>query len=243
MSINDKEFYIFGEPIQTDIGMVRFLTYKEYLANISECSLISQNVLHIYYQYLKSVDKNNKEAIEMINGLKKFKLIELVHSEPVMYQTYMKLFKMLITPNPGIENPYEQIINNEELFMYHRELIMDMNLLSEEKVVDNPEIQKFIDMAKETRKSNEETSFADIVSAVVTGTNNSFQEVGNMTVYQLYSIYYRMAAIFEYNTSTLFATVSEKVKIESWGKHLDLFKRDDGTIKKDKFHKKFGSML
>lgn len=242
--MDEKDFYIFGEPVDTELGTVRFLTYKEYLLNISELSLMTLNVLHLYYRYMKQIDKNDKEAVEALENFKKLSLYEIVLADPSFLNNYLKIFEMVIEPSAHYQgNIFEQIFKDEKLFMYYRKLIMDMNLLSEEKVSPNPEIQKFIEMGQEVNKPKEESSFTDIVSSIVAGTSNTFKDVCNMTVFQVYAVYYRMGAIFDYNTSTLFATVSEKVKIESWGRHLDLFNKDDGTIKKDKFDKKFGSML
>lgn len=244
MSMDEREFFIFGEPVETELGKVRFLTYKEYLLHLSELSLITLNVLHLYYRYMKQIDKNDKDALEALERFKELSLHEIVVNDPSFVNNYAKMFEMVIEPSPHFQgNVFEQIFKDKNLFMYYRDLIMSMNLLSEEEVSPNPEIQKFIEMKQNVHKPKEESSFTDIVSSIVAGTSNTFKDVCNMTVFQVYAVYYRMGAIFDYNTSTLFATVSEKVKIESWGRHLDLFNKDDGTIKKDKFDKKFGSML
>lgn len=242
--MDERDFYIFGEPIETKLGYVRFLTYKEYLLNISELSLMTQNVLHKYYQYIKKVDKDNTELLDYLEEFKKLSLFQIVHNEEVMYETYEKIFKMLIIPYSEDGNELEMVMNSEDMFMQYRKLVMDMNLLSEETVSPNPEIQKGLEMSRETKQlGKDKTTFTDIVSSIVAGTANSFNDVCNMTVYQVYSTYYRMGAIFDYQTSTLFATVSEKVKVESWGRHLDLYERESHTIKAKDFNKKFGGMF
>lgn len=242
--MDERDFYIFGEPIETKLGQVRFLTYREYLLNISELSLMTQNVLHMYYQYLKKVDKDNTEALDYLEEFKKLSLFQIVHGEEFMYDTYMKIFQMLVVPYSEDGNEHEMIMNSEDLFMQYRKLVMDMNLLSEEAVSPNPEIQKGLEMSRETKQlGKDKTTFTDIVSSIVAGTANSFKDVCSMTVYQVYSTYYRMGAIFDYQTSTLFATVSEKVNIESWGRHLDLYEKESHTIKAKEFNKKFGGMF
>ena len=242
--MDEKDLYIFGEPIKTLVGEVRFLTYKEYLVNIASLNLITQNVLHLYYQYKKQIDEKDEKALELLESLKQLTLFELIQSEPSLYEIYQKIFTLLISPKPDIDNPAEIILSDENLFMQYRQLIMEMNLLSEEMVSPNPEIQRGLEMSRNYKQqASGQTSFTDIVSSIVAGTTNSFKDVCEMTVYQVYATYYRMGAIFDYQTSTLFATVSEKVKIESWSKHLNLYERDSHVIEKDDFDKKFGSMF
>jgi hypothetical protein len=64
-----------------------------------------------------------------------------------------------------------------------------------------------------------------------------------MTVLQLYSVFYRLGAFKNYETTTLFATVSGDVKIESWSKKIDMYERETSRIKKQDFDKKYGSLL
>ncbi|WP_341323365.1 hypothetical protein NSQ62_07795 [Solibacillus sp. FSL H8-0523] len=242
--MDEKDLYIFGEPVKTLIGEVRFLTYKEYLVNITSLSLITQNILHLYYQYKKHIDEKDENALNLLESIKQLTLFDLVKSEPSLFEIYKKFFTLLISPKPEIEDPAEIILSDENLFVQYRQLIMEMNLLSEEMVSPNPEIQRGIEMSRSYKQQTSgESSFTDIVSSIVAGTTNSFKDVCEMTVYQVYATYYRMGAIFDYQTSTLFATVSEKVKIESWNKHLNLYERESHVIEKDSFDKKFGSMF
>ena len=56
--MDNRDYYIFGEPVETVLGNVRFITYKDYIVQAAELSTLTLNVLHIYYQYLKKIDKN-----------------------------------------------------------------------------------------------------------------------------------------------------------------------------------------
>lgn len=237
--MDNRDFYIFGKPIKTKFGKVRFLTYREYLENISELTLMTQNVLHLYYLYknqIKNIDEQTKEVLE---NFKKSDLLSIILQDQSMLFSYLKIFQMIITLNEGIE--YTDIIKDKEGFLQIRQLIMDMNLLNEEEVSPNEEIQKGIEARKKVMNiKSEKQSFTDIVTSIVASTSNSFEDVCDMTVYQVYAIYARIGAIFNYQTTSLFATVA-KVDIEPWNKHLDLFAKDnDGTISRDEFDRKFG---
>lgn len=242
----DKELFIFGEPVETEVGLVRFLTYKEYLMNMSLLNLISMNVLHFYHQFRKMIDSKDKEALDELEELKNTKLLSLVLSIREVVDAYMTVFSMVLDLNEPeiIESNLEKVFDDEDLFMKFRELVLDTNMLIEDEVSPNPEIQKGIEISRKLKsESGDRQTSTDIITSVVAGTSTTFEEVCKMTALQLYAVYYRIGAIKSYDTSTLFATVSSDVKIESWSKSIDLFKKETSTIDKKQFDKKYGGLF
>lgn len=240
----DKNFFIFGEPVETEFGVMRFLTYREYLTNLSEIGLISQNTLHIYYSFKKQLTalKASESAFKELEELKEAELLEIVLSTQQLLNAYLKIFKLVFDGNEDMQ--YNKIFENSENFKFVRSLFMDMNIVVEEKVSPNEEIQRAIERSRRLKQqTSQEQTFVDIVTSIVASTSNSFEDVCNMSVFQVYSIYARIGAIFNYQTSTLFATVAEKVNIESWNKHIDLFESESDVISKSDFDKKFGGLL
>lgn len=236
----DKEFFIFGLPVETELCSVRFLKYHEYVQVLPELSMMSLNVLHLYYQYKNAHKEKNPEIDKILEELKQDKLFNIVLGQEEFAMAYLKIFKMVIDD----ESVIEKIFDNEKLFMFYRKLVLDMQILNEEIVSPNEEIQKAIERSRRVKQQKaEKQSYGDIISSIVAGTSNSFKDVTEMNVYQVYSIFYRMSAIFNYQTSSLFATVAEKVQIESWNKHIDLFKNESDTFEQGEFNKKFGSMF
>ena len=121
---------------------------------------------------------------------------------------------------------------------------MDMNVLIEDNVSPNEEIQRAIERSRRVSKqTSQESTFVDITTSIVASTNHSFEDVSRMNVFQVYATYARIGAIYNYQTSTLFATVAEKVNIESWNKHIDLFQAENNTYSKEQFDSKFGGLL
>ncbi len=240
----DKNLFIFGESVETEFGEVRFLTYREFLQNSTDLQLIAQNTLHIYYHYknqMKAVGASASE-MEQLKEIKDIDLFEIVLGTQQILNAYLKIFQLVFDRNE--KAPFEQIFSSSENFHFIRKLIMDMSVLTEDKVSPNEEIQSAIERSKRVKKNNsEEQSFVDIVTSIVASTSNSFEDVCNMNVFQVFAIYARVGAIYNYQATTLFATVAEKVKIESWNKHIDLFKVEDDSLSRDEFSKKFGSLL
>lgn len=240
----DKNLFIFGEKVETPFGIIRFLTYREYLSHSSEISLISQNTLHIYYNFRNQLDsvKADEKTMEALKELKETDLIEIVLSTEQLLNAYLKIFQLVFDRNEEMQ--FEKLFESKESFNFVRALIMDMNVITEDKVSPNEEIQKAIERSKRFKQqSSEELTFVDIVTSIVASTSNNFEDVCGMNVFQIYAIYARVGAIYSYQTSTLFATVAEKVNIESWNKHIDLFKSEDDVISKNEFDKKFGGLL
>lgn len=232
---------IFGKPVKTSVTSVRYLTCEEYLLNMEEVNILSLNVLHVYYKYRTMVKDKNPEMLDELESLKEMTLHEIVLSTDDFKDTYIKVFGMVMD-----EPSVYKVMIDEALFMEHRQIIMTMNLIKEEEVSINPEIQEGIEISRMvSRQKAEGQSFEDIVTAIVATTSNSFEDVCNMTVYQLYSLYARIGAIFNYSTSTLFATVSGDVDIEHWSKHIDLLEKEESksSIKRSEFDRKLGGAL
>lgn len=245
--MDEKDFYIFGLPIQTELGEVRFLTYVEYLQHLASLSSMSQNVLHIYYQYKNyydsmRVDSDTKQKIdESLELLKSASLFDIVKENQDIKGDYEKIFKLVIANSEAID----MIMNHENLFMNYRKLVLDMNMMTESLVNANPEIQKGIERSRRVKQmsNKEQQSSSDIVSSIVVGAGILPQDVAHMTVLQVYSTYYRISRFQNYTTSALFATVAEKVEIESWSAHIDLWEKEKDGIEKSEFDKKYGNIF
>lgn len=232
-----KDFYILGLPIDTDIGQCEFIKVKEYPDYFADLQIMSLNKLHIIYKYHK-INKNH-EFDDVIQELEKLTLFEIVTGIPELQTAYCRVFFKVF----GNEEVLYKI--NNQNFDYYRKLVMDMNCVKEEAINPNPEIQRFIEKSKRVKQQeNESLTFADIVSSVVGYNGLSYKDINEMTVYQLYMTFHRIAQIKGYDTSTLFATVStEKIKIESWCKHINLFEEEKHAIEYNKFKQTTGSII
>lgn len=243
-SINyNKELFIFGKPIETPYGIIRFLTYEEYLMNTHDLSIISMNVLHLYYQYRNFFEKTReKEALDALEEFKKLHLFDIVQEDTNLKLSYINIFNIVFDKNENID--FNLLFSDKDIFMFIRKLIMDMNILVEEKVSPNPEIQKMFDKSKRVKSiDSQKQSFVDIVTSIAVETKNTFEQISDMTVFQVYATYARINAFMNYKTSTLFATVASKVEIESWNKHIDLFQEEENSMSREQFNKKFGNIL
>ena len=240
----DRDFFIFGKPIKTDLCEVRFLSYFEYLQCLEEFAYIKLNVLHFYYQYKNYYDEiPNKvdEVDKMLQEMKNSSLFEIIEQREDIKEHYLRIFKLVINSESAVNT----IMSTEYLFMNYRKLILDMCLVQEDEVSPNEEIQKGIEISRKVnQQKGENHTFVDIVTSIVVSTNISFEQIADMNVFQVNALYTRIGAIMNYQTSTLFATAFPEQNIEAWDKHIDLFEnRGSGKIKRSEFDQKFGKLL
>lgn len=231
-----KEFYILGLPIETEIGNCHFLKVKEYPDHFFDLQVVALTKNHIISKY----NDLNKDGFlnEFIEELHKVDLFEIVIGIPEIRQSYIKLFEKVFN-----DNAFERV--DKENFTYFRNLVMTMNCLKEEKVNPNPEIQRAIERSRRVKsREGEKLEFADIVTSVVGHNGLTYDAINNFTIFQLYMTYYRIAQFKNYDTSTLFATVAaDKVKIDSWSKHINLFEEEKHVLSHDEFKKTIGSAV
>lgn len=235
-----RDWYVFGEPVETKYGNVRFLTYKEYLMNSHSLSLMSMNVLHIYHEYRKTLDLKNQDVQEALEEMKSLPLFTLISQLENFKKAYEEILSLVIED----ESLTQAIISDEKLFYFFRTLILDMQMIQEAEVAESEIVQEFIEKSRRVKMKNaEKQSVFDITSSIVASTGISYAELANMTVLQVYSTYYRIGALKNYDTSTLFATISEKVTIENWNRSIDLFEKETAGMKASEFNKNFGGLF
>lgn len=239
--------FIFGEPIQTKYGLVRFLKYKEFSSLKIELHFINLNVLHLYYLYMKNAKTDEEKG--QIEEIKKKSLFEIVKDSKQLVSCYILVLQKVLDINGYTDNHMSAVIKsiftNEEDFLFYRKLIQDMNFLIEDEVSPNPEIQKFIDKKnhlKSRKQKKDENPITNIVTSLVCGTSLTFSEIGEMTLMQVNASYQKLNHFKNFDVTTLFATVS-KTEIESWNEPITSMSEEKSGMDSNQFSSQFGSMI
>lgn len=232
-----KEFYILGEPIETEVGLCSFIKVREYPDFFFDLQTIALNKANIIYSYQK-INKNG-QLNEIVELLYKLSLYEIIRELPELNDSYVRVFSKVFGSADNLH------LINAETFNYYRQLIMDMNNIKEEKVNPNPEIQRAIERSRRVKQhEGDKLEFSDIVTSIVGFNGLTYKDVNEMTLYQLYMTFQRIAQIKGYDTSTLFATVSaDKVQIDSWCKHISLNFEEQHSISHDEFKRTTGNVI
>lgn len=232
---NVEEFYILGLPIETDVGECNFIRVKDYPDYFMDLQIVSMNKGKIIHDY--TLLNKTGQLTAFIEQLNKLELFDIVTGIPDLRDAYIRLFRKVFND----ENIIEKItIDNIEQY---RSLILKMQCIKEEIVNPNPEIQKAIERSRRVKAQDaEKLTFSDMVTSTVVGTGIDYELINEWSIYRLYMTFHRISKFKNYDTSTLFATVSsEKVKIEGWSTHIDLFEEEKHFVTQEQFNKTTGS--
>ncbi|WP_080845557.1 hypothetical protein [Cytobacillus gottheilii] len=232
-----KEFYILGLPVDTPIGHCTFLKVKDYPDYFMPLQIVGLTKNHIVSKY----SELNKDGSldEFMVELRNSDMFEIAMGIPEIHEAYLKLFIKLFND----ENILLEV--TKENFDYYRKLVMTMNCLKEEVINPNPEIQAAIERSRRVKsQEGEKLEFSDIVTSVVGYNGLTYSDINEFSLYQLYMTYYRIAQFKNYDTTTLFATVSaDKIKIDSWSKHINLYEDEKYAITQDEFNNAIGTTV
>lgn len=220
MKVNTSKF-ITKSPVETEYGTFRFLTIEEYIDYQESLSMLSLGTLNLYYSYKKVIGKPTDEEVLFLKTLKDTPLRQVVIQDMSLLKYYVSIIDKVMVFKENFDIEY--VFSTDEIFMEVRKIIMDMNLVKEEKAFYNEELQEGIERSKMLNSNKGEIQTPeDIITCIVAFTSNSFEDVLGMSVYQAYAIYSRIGAGKNYDTGVLFATVSGDAKIEGWNKHINL---------------------
>lgn len=240
----DRDEYIFGLPLDTEYGKIRFLKYIEFTKHKVETYLFNQNVLHIYHMYKK---ENDPKKIQIAESIKDKKLNEIVCMMPELAQSYITIFSLVLDTNDystkDLEDIITEILLDENKFNKYRKLVQEMNLLTEDEVSEHDITQMYIELARKAKSENgKPNSILNIVTSLVLSSSHTFEEIAYMTVIQVNALFFKLSQFKNYDTNVLFATVSGNTKFESWAEIPDLFKSESLTISGKEFSSKYGGV-
>lgn len=245
---NIPELYILGQPIDTKIGKLHFIKIKDYDKYLKYYNLLlleKEDLLRLF-ERVSQKDSDFNMLVKCLETNSLFDFICLFKQEELrktwlgqLYDNFKKLFEFCFK-----EDVFDLIKSNKE-FEYYRELIKKINYTKVEKPNSNPEIERRNQLKKLLEQSkNEKITFEAMFTSieVVTG-----QDPNEMTIYRFYKTFERICQIKNYDTTTLFATVSPDVKIDSWCKDLNIKKKEsyitEEQLNKARRHKKLQQKL
>ena len=232
----DKPCEVMGVPLYP----IKVKDYEEYL---TYATYLIFSKKHLGIEKIKELDLLNVLIVQMAKAK---------DSEQTVLLEVCRLFSMLthrnITWRISFENGYEFIddeqtlIINKDNFNRIRTTVLKMTLLKEPKIFERETDKKWYEKALKAReKNNPNLELGEIVLVVSQDMKYTIEQVLDMNIFQLYSYYTRIGQIYECETTRLFATVSDKVKMSPFAKKIfeDLYKDHDKDldIKGDTFTK------
>lgn len=141
----------------------------------------------------------------------------------------------------------DKIINNEiikikkviNLYNYEkiRQVIMQQNLIHEQKIYKTELMNKWAQKALKAKQKNAPNiTLEDMVSTVSVGCHKHYWDLENYTIYQIYSDFYRLRKMVDYDTGVQYRCVGNDLKLQDYAESLDLYHNpyDDLFVSSDK---------
>lgn len=222
---NIKELYVLEEPIETRIGLLYPMLVGNYKKLIKFNGVISldKNALINHFTDLTKQNNEFQAFLDIVKELSMFDFIKFCgvddYKGSFLYDLYVQ-FKELL--ELCFKADVFHLIETSEEFDEYINIIRDVNNIKYEPTSPNPEIERRNNLKRklESMKS-ENITFEDMFTSVCVGLSKLPSEVNTMTIYDFYKIFARIGQFKNYDTSTLFATVSKEAKIETWYKSID----------------------
>ncbi|MCM3110036.1 hypothetical protein [Lederbergia lenta] len=133
-------------------------------------------------------------------------------------------------------NKEEQIVNADN-YEVIRKLILHQNIIIEPKVYKDKRMQEWAEKALSARnKDAANITMEDIVSTISVYSGKHYWDIAEYTMYQLYSEFYRISKIKNYDTSSImFANpYATDIKLEHFAECLDLYADPNKDLFKSK---------
>ncbi|WP_097040674.1 hypothetical protein [Terribacillus aidingensis] len=220
-------------PIETDIGTCHFIKVEDYPRLQPFMNYVKMSKLEIINELHKDNKTGKHDMLIEVFQDDRVTLFQISGNLPSFNEAYSEVFSHVFND--------DTIMNriSEDNFQQIRQLVMRMNCMKEELINPNPEIQRAWERSKRVKAQDAEMiSFSDMATSIsVFGSKPSYNAIANLTIYQFFMEYQRIAQGFAYETATLFATVSaEKMKIDSWSKHIDLYQEERHELSQGQFN-------
>lgn len=218
---------IFAEPEIVDgikIFPIELKNHKKF-SNVSKILTLSKDMCNIkedfylfdvvigcweYFRY--------KCQAELIDSI--CLLFELVTHEKVTVK-FTQGLKLFIVGDQ-LDNKTINVQNYDEI----RKIIMQQNLIFLPKIYKDPLVQEWANRVLEVRNNkSSKITLEDFVTTVKNFNGHTYQQMKEMTIYQLYADFYRIGKFEQYKQASLFSTVSTKpITIEYFAENIDMFK-------------------
>lgn len=186
---------------------VKYLVYgKKHLELKENDSLLFHLIIAMAFSYKKDVNFTNKNDNEIIEKVIKEleELFSLVTHKRIISNTAGEIIYFYDEDN--------SIIIDDSVFNELRIIVQKMNLLQEPVIYDDPLARKWFEKARiANSKGSENIEFSDMVTVVSCETGKSYDVLANQNLFQLNSDYLRIGNRVNYDTTTLFKTVSNDI--------------------------------
>lgn len=216
----------------------KFLNYAKYLVygrkhlKLDEDTFLLQGIYHLNIAIYQSEGLEQIEAIgkvltdmeDLFSILTRKKIYVKVEKGEIKFTDVdfteeLKKQKLNILKNEKTEMKKPTIIIDNKNFDILRKVILKMVLLREPKIYEREIDRKWEEKALAAKKGKS-IELGEILTIIRIATGDSYEYLTNLNIFQLYCDYYRLQQVDSHDKTSLFATVSDKVKVDSFVENI-----------------------
>lgn len=225
--VTDNAFELYLNPIRLkdydEFAQSSFLLHisKNHFAEMDYPLLL---LIFMSADYLKLTEEEVVTNFEKLFSLVTNKEVNFYYQESTNTGGFLVDQKFFITPDN-----YDSI----------RKIIMNQNLMFEQKVYKNKKVQEWANKVWEAKQKKNTISLEDIITTVSVYKGVTYNQIMDQTLYQLYADFYRIRKMKKYDSDIIFRSVSDNITIEDFAETIDLLHNpyDDLFVDKSKLGK------
>lgn len=226
---------ILGLPIETPYGLFKPLTLRDYLERGDALAAITFDKRRVLHEIRLNQDEETQNSTELTKLLREMdsqyslKQILIEYMEPYFHAYVEIIARCKVLENEEtLEGVREEVylmlheIDPEE-FDALRNMILVLNNQSSQTASLDPTIQKWKEKAIKFKSSDKDApNIPTMVTSVVSFSGHTFEEISNWNITQLLQVFQRIGMLKAYDTTSLFATVTDKIDIQNWSENIEI---------------------
>lgn len=205
------------------IKYAKYIVYGRKHLNLNEETFLLQGVYHLNVSIYMNDGYEQSKAIELalIDMERLFTIItrERMYVKVVNGQI---AFSNIDITKIDLDSRQKNIIEiNNKNFDILRKVLLKMTLLREPKIYEREIDRKWEEKALAAKKGKgKDIELGEILTIVRIATGDTYEYLSNLNIFQLYCDYYRLQQVDSHDKTSLFATVSDKVKVDSFVENI-----------------------
>lgn len=250
---------ILGLPIVTDLGEVKPLTIYDFVKLETELHVISFEKSRVLHEYRTSLDEETMKSKDLDKRLmeanKEKTLKEIIIGlVPIFFNAYVAIVAQSMYSD--IEDEEEKVLKSYELltglddtqFENLRDIILKVNSQGKQKAFLEYEMQRKKEQGiRLNSQGGEGINLTTMMSSIVAFTGIDYDVISEWNYTRLIHTFNRISMFKNYDTTTLFMTVSGEVQMQNWQENYavqdDSSTSDTFAVALDDFTKGVGSDL
>ncbi len=237
---NTSYLKINGFPLNSEYGLlkpIKVYEYEEFMKYVAFLKKTTKNIKMLFLgEMMKATD--NKESIKEFRDLLiNNEMVKFIHQDYFQTKEFVEsLIKLTFVNNEELDvnTVFINITKSDKSWDKFRKFILAFNGIVTKDESGDAEIQRFNNLSNAMKEAKGDTiNFESTYTTIMAFSGYDIDKINNLTLYQFNTLFHRIMAFKNYDTSVLFKTVDSKgsIKITSWASPKEDKLKDNEFVK------------